>query len=143
MSRPTEVQCLAQRACELPLELQATIEQLPFLCHQAQGSGDEATIGLPLALAHDSLLIAARTLQFDAERLALLLDDQADADRQLYALTVEAVDACRMARATALEEPGPDPQVQVRALANAVELLMADMQELLAARFPGEASLGA
>ena len=115
-----------------------TIAQLPFLASEQAG---QAAPLADLAHAHARLLRLARTLQFDAERQAILIDDQVEADRELHALTVKRVDACRMARGGALEGSICSAAQLQGALADVAEDALADMQGLLTERFPGEADI--
>lgn len=135
---PTEAQCLAMSACTIAKDLLDTIAQLPFLASEQAG---QAAPLADLAHAHARLLRLARTLQFDAERQAILIDDQVEADRELHALTVKLVDACRMARGVALEGSICSAAQLQGALADVAEDALADMQGLLTERFPGEADI--
>lgn len=143
-SLPTELQCLAERAQGDSRQVVGGVRHLTYLLCE-QGSGNEGGEGVDMAAvsACDELMLQARGLQFDAARMRDLIDDQAEADRELYAMTVQLVDICLMVHTKALKDkPGADGSL-ICELANGAERLLADMQELLAERFPGEsASIG-
>jgi hypothetical protein len=134
---PTEMQCLAERLRTDSIDV--TNDLRLMATSLAVGPFDECECGKWSATT-GILMERVRAMQFDAARLAMLADDQADDARRLYSQTMELVDGCRMARATWCPpdrpEVPPDPTAVV--LADFVEESLADMQEAIAAQFPGE-----
>ena len=85
------------------------------------------------------MLAQARTLEFDAQRLECLADEFTENDRAAYGYAIGLVDACRMARDKTMQAPAAASRHElVMQLAGTVEAGLADIQELLAERFPGE-----
>lgn len=127
---PTEAQCLATRVHHGAQQLTTFVATLPQQLAAVDGWQDNPALeAFCRSLAEQQL--QARTLEFDAERLRNLVDDHNDDARLLYSLTMQLVEAARMARGS-YTAPG------VAVLANAVESALADMQRLIAAAFPGE-----
>lgn len=145
MSRlPTELQCLAQRMRDTAQELALAAARLPDVvavdaaCSR-QETPPDPLVPVPVARAADAMLMQARTLEFDAQRLEYLADEIADYDRTAYSYAMVLVDACRMARGQTMGATATaDDHALVLKLADTVEDGLADIQELLAERFPGE-----
>lgn len=138
---PTELQCLARRMHNVAQEL---VRMLPST-HAAwviDATRDDAS-------AHDEgadrtvsvLMGMARALEFDAARAVALANTQADTDRVIFDTTVSMVDLCRMARSTSLSAAGVERDAPAVALADDVEEHLADVQECLRERFPGDAGV--
>jgi hypothetical protein len=134
---PTEMQCLTGRLRDDATDVANDLGLMAS--HLAIGPFDANECGSWSATA-GFLMERVRAMQFDAARLAVLADDQADDARRLYSQTMELVDGCRMARATWCPHDRPEvpPDPAVVALADFVEESLADMQEAIAAQFPGE-----
>lgn len=112
---PNELQCLAQRLLADAAHLVAVVGRLP-----------------PAARAE--AMPDARAMQFDAGRLLLLADDQADALRAMFTRTMHMVDDLRAS--AAIEGGWSD------SLTNAVGHA-GDLQQMICAEFPGEEFPGA
>jgi hypothetical protein len=80
------------------------------------------------------LLLGACAMQFDAQRVAALVQVQDAALRRLYSLSLYTVDSLRL---TASTTPGAQPGASVQGLDAALETL-ADIQELIQTLFPGD-----
>ena len=133
---PTELQCLALRMRNTAQELAQAAAQLPDLFTDWQ-PGQAAPTGVNLAASE--ILAQARTLEFDAQRLGYLADEFTENDRAAFSYAMELVDACRMARGQTMQAPAAANRHElVMQLAGTVEEGLADIQELLAERFPGE-----
>jgi hypothetical protein len=91
----------------------------------------EAVKQLAWRLGHE-----ARLLQVGLDLVSEWASTTAEDDRTLFAKTSSVVDMCRFGRA--IPSAGPVPHPSTTALADVVEDAMADMQEALRARFPGE-----
>jgi hypothetical protein len=136
---PTELQCLAQRMHATAQELALAAAQLPDMFAAATDwqPGQAVPAGCNRAAAE--MLVQARTLEFDAQRLEYLAEEFTDHDRATYSHAMDLVDTCRMARAKTMEAPATaDRHEMVMKLAGTVESGLANIQELLAERFPGE-----
>ena len=141
MSRrlPTEQQCLAQRMRATAQELAQAAAQLPVMFADATGWQPGQAVPAGCNRAATEMLAQARTLEFDAQRLGYLADEFTENDRAAYSYAMELVDACRMARGQTMEAPAAANRHElVMQLAGTVEEGLADIQELLAERFPGE-----
>lgn len=134
---PTEMQCLASRLCddagEIVNDLGLMAIQLAvdkFDAEECEGWAESAGI----------LMEEVRAMQFDAARLAVLVDRQAADARHLYSQTMALVDACRMARSNGCppDRRGAQTDPTAVALSDLVEEELAAMQALIAAQFPGE-----
>jgi hypothetical protein len=143
MPLPTELQCLAQRMRATAQELARAAASLPDV--YAAATGWEIGMAVPqgVNLVAIEMLAQARTLEFDAQRLESLADAANDDDRMAYSHTMVLVDACRMARGRSVAAPpDADGHGLLLELAGTVEDGLADIQQLLADRFPGEAIPG-
>ena len=141
MSRrlPTELQCLALRMRATAQELAQAAAQLPVMFADATGWQPGQAVPAGCNRAATEMLAQARTLEFDAQRLGYLADEFTENDRAAYSYAMELVDACRMARGQTMEAPAAANRHElVMQLAGTVEAGLADIQELLAERFPGE-----
>lgn len=132
---PTEMQCLAARLHQGAQALARDAALLPqlfaALTALAAGYKPDVTSEENAAALAAMMLELARTLEFDARRLQMLADDHADDARHLYGIAMEVVDACRLARAMAA---APTPGN----LASLCEDFLGEIQQQLAAQFPGE-----
>lgn len=135
---PTEMQCLAARLHEDAADVANTLRLMAAGLEFEQAleqHGHEHWLA-----AASALMEKVRAMQFDAARLAMLADDQADDARRLYSQTMDLVDGCRMARATRCPAGRPEvpPDAGAVQLADFVEEGLANLQEAIAAQFPGE-----
>ena len=136
---PTELQCLAQRMRATAQELAQAAAQLPDMLATATGWQPGQAVPAGCIRAATEMLAQARTLEFDAQRLEFLAEEFNEHDRAAYSYAMEMVDACRMARDHTMIAPhSEDRHGLVVKLAGTVEAGLADIQELLAERFPGE-----
>jgi len=137
----TEMQCLAKRLHESTQELVNDLNLLALFIEVGAPKAKKAESLEPVAV---DLCTRARAMQFDAARLALLADDQAEDGRYLYTITTELLGCCHRARMTLTRPDGavfkPDPGTID--LADLVEGGMADMRMNIAAQFPGETISG-
>lgn len=136
---PTELQCLAQRMRATAQELVQASARLPDLFAAATDwqIGQPVPQGFNQAAAE--MLAQARTLEFDAQRLELLAEEIAEHDRAAYGYAMDLVNSCRMARGRSVAAaPSADGHELVLKLAGTLEDGLADIQELLVERFPGE-----
>ena len=143
MPLPTELQCLAQRMRAAARALAQGAASLPDV--HAAATGWQVGMAVPqgVNLLAIEMLAQARTLEFDAQRLEHLADAASDDDRMAYSHAMDLVDACRMARSCSVAAPpDADGHGLLLELAGTVEDGLADIQQLLADRFPGEAIPG-
>lgn len=133
---PTELECLSARLVDAANNAVAGVQVLPhMMAALANWQPDHKAPEMVADMLYD-----ARAMQFDATRLAALVQAQDAALRHLYSLTIDLVDACRMARSTVIAPGMPEvaPSAGAVALADLVEDSLADMQQHIAAQFPGE-----
>jgi hypothetical protein len=119
---PNELECLAARLVNDSEDAVACVEQVPHLLAAAAGWSPEHETPDMVT----DMVLGVRTLQFDAIRLAALVQAHDAALRRLYSLSLYAVDNLRMGQA------GIDIGMSV-----CMETL-ADMQEVLQDLFPGD-----
>jgi hypothetical protein len=140
---PTEMQAVSK---SLSTQAQMLVDCVADLSHllmfvTAMGERDGASsVQDRLPDAVGELVFTARILQFGLERLTFLSEAAAESDRMLFSKTMQMVDMCRFARAIPDHEPPPPPSTNQ--LADLVEDAVADLQEVLRARFPGETCPG-
>ena len=127
---PNELECLATRLVEGSAEAVSGAQLVPHLLAAAAGwkPGHKTP-----EMAAD-LLLSACALQFDALRVAALVQAQDAALRLLYSLSLYGVDSLRLAASTS---PGAQPGAGVQGLDAALETL-ADMQDVIQSLFPGD-----
>lgn len=137
---PTELECLSARLVNAAANAVAGAQGLPYLLASAANwQPDHKTPDVVTEMLYD-----ARAMQFDAMRLAALVQAQDAALRHIYSLTMDLVDSCRLARSTMIAPgmpevaPSAGAVVVALALADLVEDGLADMQQHIAAQFPGE-----
>ena len=136
---PTELQCLAQRMRAMAQELAQTAARLPDMFAAVTDWQPDQAVPPGCNRAAVEMLAQARTLEFDAQRLECLADEFTENDRAAYGYAIGLVDACRMARDKTMQAPAAASRHElVMQLAGTVEEGLADIQELLAERFPGE-----
>ena len=136
---PTELQCLAQRMRATAQELAQAAAQLPDMFAAVTDWQPGQTVPPACNRAAADMLVQARTMEFDAQRLECLAEEFTEHDRAAYSYAMDLVDTCRMARGKTMEAPATaDRHDLVMQLAGTVEAGLADIQELLAERFPGE-----
>lgn len=129
----TEPECIAMRLVEATEDAVVDTQALNYLFECAKTWAP----GKPHPAAIADMQQWACSMQFDAQRLQTLVQGQTQALRRLYSLSLYAVDCLRIA-------DGLNPQappVAVEHLAACINTL-ADMQEAIAALFPGEKILG-
>lgn len=123
---PNELECLAARLVGDTQELVIDTQVLPSVfCAANKWQQDFKTPGLAA-----DVLLAARALQFDATRLAALVQTHDAALRKLYSQSLYLVDNLRLAVATQSKPAAPFLAAGLNTLA--------DMQEVIAALFPGD-----
>ena len=133
---PTELECLSARLVDAAANAVAGSRGLPYLLASAANwHPDHKTPEVVTEMLYD-----ACAMRFDATRLAALVQAQDAALRHLYSLTIDLVDACRMARSTTIAPGMPEvaPSEGAVALADLVEDSLSYMKQLVAAQFPGE-----
>lgn len=123
---PNELECLAARLASGMEELVDDTQGLPLMF--AAVNGWAPSLKTPDAAA--DVLLAARALQFDAMRLATLVQDHDAALRRLYSKTLFLVDNLRLAGATAGPAAAPFLSAGLETLA--------DMQDAIQDLFPGD-----
>jgi len=138
---PTEIEAVSNNLQDVAQGLACDIAAFPgdvaAICGwRLDPEETEALRQLAWKLGHK-----ARLLEFGLERIHGLCASLADEDRTLFAKTMQLVDMCRFARAT--PDNGPAPEPTTTALADALEAAVADVQDALRQRFPGEEFPGA
>lgn len=123
---PNELECLAARLANGMEELVDEAQGLPLMFAAVNAWAPD--LKTPDAAA--DMLLGARALQFDAVRLAALVQTHDTALRRLHSQTLYLVDNLRLAGAN----PGP---AAAPFLSAGLETL-ADMQDALQDLFPGD-----
>jgi hypothetical protein len=129
---PNELECLAARLASGVSELVYDTRALP--ADFASANGWAPTLQVPDSVA--DLLLGACALQFDAVRLAALVQAQDAALRRIYTQSLYLVDNLRMGAGVAKSEAA-EPFLQA-----GLETV-ADMQELIQTLFPGDICISA
>ena len=134
---PTEIEALASHFAGVASELSSGIADMPSLFAAATDWMPSTEQMQAMDRPTWALLSKARALEFALAQLTARAAVQAQQDRLLFDKTLALVDVCRFGRAVPAHGAAPAPGAV--ALADAVEDGLADMQNLLRARFAGQA----